>query len=659
MIRFLQTPGPALKITLGAILLIICGSMVITLIPGGIGQLGLGGNPGQGVVATVQGQPISVIEVRQEAQHLMRQQFPRGNPQSAALLPYFTAQAANMMIMRQAVLSEAQRMGLRASDQDVRDQIEHGIYAQTFFPNGKFIGDEQYANIIENAGLTVSQFQQNVRTEILLSKIRDLITGSVLVTDTEVRQEFEKQNTKVKFDYAVLRRDDLLKQIQPTESELKAFFDQNKASYTNSIPEKRKLRYALIDFSKVESQVQVTPEELQSYFNQHRDEFRVPEQVNVRQILIKLPLPAADGKVDQKGVDEARKKADDVLKQVKSGAKFEDLAKKYSEDPSKDIGGSIGWIQRGRFPSADVEKVAFSLPKGGTSDVINAGYAFVILHIDDKQQAHVKSIDEVKAQIEPVIRQQKASRAAENEANTILTQARSQGLDKAAAAKGLEAVTTDFVSRTDALPGIGNSPQFVDAAFRASEKAPPEEAQLTQGYAIFEVLGIKPPATPRFEEIRDRVESEFKNGRVNTLLAQKTQELSDRAKAEHDLKKTANELGATYKSSDLVLPDGQVPDIGSMSGGASVAFTMKPGEISGPIENGTTGIVLALLEKQPPPEQDFEAKKDQIRDTLLQTKRQEMFGLFMSNLRASLEKSGKIKINQDEMRNLTQTQQGE
>src|SRR5262249_18607853 len=197
------------------------------------------------------------------------------------------------------------------------------------------------------------------------------------------------------------------------------------------------------------------------------------------------------------------------------------------------------------------------------------------------QEAHVKSIDEVKAQIEPVIRQQKASRAAENEANTILTQARSQGLDKVAAAKGLEAVTTDFVSRTDALPGMGNSPQFVDAAFRASEKAPPEEAQLTQGYAIFEVLGIKPPATPRFEEIRDRVESEFKNGRVNTLLAQKTQELSDRAKAEHDLKKTAKELGATYKTSDLILPDGQVPDIGSMSGGASVAFTMKPGEISG------------------------------------------------------------------------------
>src|SRR5713101_5549979 len=85
-----------------------------------------------------------------------------------------------------------------------------------------------------------------------------------------------------------------------------------------------------------------------------------------------------------------------------------------------------------------------------------------------------------------------------------------------------------------------------------------------------------PPATPSFEEVRSRVENEFKNERTTTLLSQKTQELSDRAKAEHDLKKAAKELGATVKTSDLVLPDGQVPDIGSMSGDASVAFSMKP-----------------------------------------------------------------------------------
>ena len=128
------------------------------------------------------------------------------------------------------------------------------------------------------------------------------------------------------------------------------------------------------------------------------------------------------------------------------------------------------------------------------------------------------------------------------------------GLEKAAAAKGLQVVNTDFVSRTDTLPGIGNSPQFMSAVFGQAEKAPPDQVQLPQGYAVFEVEAIKPAATPTFEEIRSRVETEFKNERVAALLSQKTQELSDRAKAEHDLKKAAKELGATMKTSELVRP---------------------------------------------------------------------------------------------------------
>src|SRR4029077_7444985 len=136
-----------------------------------------------------------------------------------------------------------------------------------------------------------------------------------------------------------------------------------------------------------------------------------------------------------------------------------------------------------------------------------------------------------------------------------------------------------------------------EAVFNAVEKSPPDQVQVPQGFAIFELEAIKPPATPTFEEIRSRVETEFKNERAGTLLTQKTQELSDRAKADHDLKKTAKELGASMKTSDLVLPDGQVPDIGSMSGAAAVAFTLKPGDISSPVDSGNTGVVLAILEK--------------------------------------------------------------
>jgi len=149
------------------------------------------------------------------------------------------------------------------------------------------------------------------------------------------------------------------------------------------------------------------------------------------------------------------------------------------------------------------------------------------------------------------------------------------------------------------------------------------------------------------------VEEQFKSERSSVLLSQKTQELSDRAKTGHDLKKAAKELGAEVKTSEFVGPDGQVPDIGSMTGQASVVFNMKPGDISGPVESGANGVVISLLEVQAPADADFAAKRDQIRDTLLQGKEQELFGLFVTNLRDQMEKAGKIKINKEELNTLT------
>src|ERR1700676_98975 len=656
MIRFLQTPAPIKKIVLGGLLTIISVFMVITLVPGFGSTDFFGSAPTRGVVAKVGGTDITSQEVQRQARQMVQQQFPRGGAQASMLLPYFASQAAQQLIQRQALIAEAEHLGLRATDEDVRDELQHGRYAQAFFPGGNFIGQAQYEELLQQHDLTVPYFERGVKDEILIDKLRSLIAGGAMVSDAEIRQKFEKDNTKVKFDYAVLKKDDILKGLHPTDSELKAFYDRNKAAYNNSIPEKRKIKYVLIDTAKLQGEAQVNQKDLQSYYDQHRDEFRVPEQVNVRQILIKTPLPGPDGKVDQKGIDEARKKAENALKQLKAGGKFEDLAKKYSEDPSGKSGGSVGWIKRGGFPVPEVDKAAFSLPKGGTSEVINAGYAFVILRVDYKQDAHLKTLAEVKDQIEPIIKQQKAQQTADAAANALVSQARTSGLDKAAATKGIPVVATEFISRTDSLPGIGSSPQFTEAVFNAAEKSPPDQVQVPQGFVIFELEAIKPPATPTFEEIRSRVETEFKNEQAGALLKQKTQELSDRAKAEHDLKKAAKELGATMKTSDLVLPDGQVPDIGSMSGAASVAFSLKPGDISGPVDSGITGVVLAILDKQAPGVSDFTTKKDQIRDTLVQGKQSELFGLFMTNLREQMEKSEKIKINEQEMKALTKRQ---
>lgn len=653
MIRFLQTPGPVKKIVLGGLLVVICAAMVIVLVPGGIlgDAFGFQSNLGQNVVAKVGSEEISISEVQQQARSMGRQQFPRGLPQ--ALMPFLYQRAADNLITQHAMVVQAERLGLTVSDAELQDELQHGSLSPELFPNGTFVGEQAYEDFVSQFNMSVPQFEQAMKDDLLRRKLMDMVTGAVTVSNTELEQQFEKDDTKVKFDYAVLTADQLKKQIHPSDAELKSFFERNKQTYVNSIPEQRKVSYILIDTSKLSGQVQVTPGDLQRYYNEHMDEYRVPKQVEVRHILIKTPPPGPDGKVDPKAVDAARQKAEDILKQLHAGADFAKLAEKDSQDTaSAKNGGSLGWIQRGQTVP-EFEKVAFSLPKGSTSGIVQTSYGFHIIHVDDKQEAHVKPLSEVQAQIQPLIAQDKVSQMAQNLSERVQSAARSMGMDKAAAQNNLQVTSTGFISRNDSLPGMGQSPEFMDAIFSAAQNAAPDMTNLRQGYVVYQVTAVKPPQTPTFEQIRSRVESEFVNQQATAMLAQKTQELSDRARALHDLKKAAKEQGATLKTSDLVTRKEQVPDVGAMSGPASVAFTMKPGEISGPIDSGSSGAVLSLVDREAPSQADFQKQKSQVREQVLQQKRDQMLQLFIANLREQMEKSGKIQINQQVLKQLT------
>jgi peptidyl-prolyl cis-trans isomerase D len=237
--------------------------------------------------------------------------------------------------------------------------------------------------------------------------------------------------------------------------------------------------------------------------------------------------------------------------------------------------------------------------------------------------------------------------------------ARSQGLDKAAAGKGLTVTTTELIAQTDALPGVGSAQELSYGLFSAKKNDPPALAQTPQGYAIYQVTEIQPAQTPTFEDIRAKVEEQFKSQRAQALLAQKTQELSDRARAEHDLKKAAKELGATVKTSDLVNSSAQVPDVGAMSGAANVAFDLGVGNISGPLQGSTgSGIVLAVIDKQEPLPEEAKVAWDRAKESLLDQKRQVLQGLYVQNLRERLEKEGKIKINKKEMERMSRLSEG-
>ena len=649
MLRFLQKPGPIKKIVLGGILIVICVMMVITLVPGGLFGDYLGRDlTTQGVLAKVGDQEITIPQVSQQARLIGQQQFKGNVPD--ALMPYLMQRAAQNVITQKAVSYEADKMGLGVTDDELRDFLHQGEFGKAIFPNGNFIGEGSYEQLVDaNFHMGVQQFEQEIKAEIAQHKLLAAIGSAVTVSDKDIREELQKQDTKVKFEYAVLSLEDVKKQINPTEAELKAFYEQNKQQLANTIPEKIKAKYILIDTNSLEQKVSITPQELGQYYRQHQDEFRIPETVTVRHILIKTPTPDANGKVDQKAVDAARAKAEDIAKQLKAGANFADLAKKYSEDTStaKD-GGLLPPITRGRTVP-EFEQAAFSTPVGQTTGVVRTSYGFHIIHVEAKQEARLKPLDEVKAEIEPILKKQKAQAEAQSVASTIQTLARTAGLDKAAQQRNLSVTTTGFVAQGDPLPGIGSAPEFMTALLGAKKNDPPATATTPAGYVVYQVTDIQPPQTPTFEQVKDKIEQQFKEQRAQQLLAQKTQQLADRAHSEHDLEKAAKEAGATVKTSDLVGRTSQIPELGAMSGPVSLAFSLKPGEISGPIQAGPNGVVLKVLELQQPTDAEIKQDWDRERETLLEQKREEFENLYVENLRSALEKEGKIKINKKEM----------
>ena len=638
MIRFLQSPGKVKKYLLGGLLVFISITMLLYLIPQG-GSI-ITGQPN--ILARVGDDNITIEDVARRAEEFQRSQ---GRQIPPAMMP----QLVDYMITDRAQLLQAQRLGLRVSDAELKDELQHGPLSTYIFPDGKFVGQEKYQNFVtQQLQSSVEHFEEQERNYILQRKLTALVTSNISVTPADIEREYQRQNLKVKLQYAVVSLADLSKQITVSEPEIKAYYQSHKSQYENSVPEKRKAKYAVIDVGKLAAGEQISPSELLSYYNQHKNEFQQQEEIKASHMLIKTEA-GPDGKVSAAADAAARKKAEDILKKLRAGANFEELAKKESDDKASAInGGSLGFFQRGSMVP-EFEKAAFSLNKGQISDLVKTQYGYHIIRVDDKHQAGMPSIEQVKEKIEPFLKQQKAQREAEALANSVQSEAGSQGLDAAAAKHALPVVNGDWFARGDSLPGLGAAPEFMQAIFSAQEKSPPQSVGTQLGYVVFQVTGVKPPATPTFDEIRSQVESQFKTEKAAGMLEQKAAQISDRARALHDLKKAAKEVGAEVKTSDWLGAQSQAPDLGNMGGPASVAFAMKPGEISAPLFQGRTAAVLMVTDRQEAPAGDVVKTQDQIRDQLLRTKRQEALELYLAGMVKRLEKEGKIRKNQQQI----------
>ena len=644
MIRILQQQNNrVVKAVFIVIISVACITMVITLVPGIFSDA----TASAGTYATIRGgnlfsrifgssDEILTSDVQMMSQRMLqRQQLPD------FVLPYMMQRVGQGMIQQQVELNEAKRLGLSVSDDAVRHFLHTGPLGAALFPGGQYIGDQQYANLVQsNFGITREKFEGEIKKELEENRLRDLVTGGVTVSDADVRASYITQATKIKFEYAVVSADEIRKQINPSDAELQAFFQQNQSKYAQAIPETRKLQYVAFGANAAPGGTpQVSETEAEQYYQTHAQEFHVDDSVRVRHILIK-----ADAAAGPQADAAAKAKAQGILDQLHKGGDFAKLAKENSDDPgSKEQGGELGPLKRGQtVPEFDA--AAFSLPAGQTSGLIHTKFGYHILQVEDKQTAHNRPFDEVKTQIIARMTEQKEAAQQQAYAQQLAGEAAKNGLDKTAAAHALQVQTTDFIAQDGTVPALADSSKLLLQAFSARKGGAPQVAATGDGFAVFTVADVKPAHAPDFASYKDHILADYREQKTPQLLASKTAELAQKAKG-GDLAGAAKQVGATIKSSDLVSRDAQVPDVGALATAAPQLFNLGVGQVSGPINSGRTGIVAKLVDKQEPGAGDIAKNVETSRETMLNQRREEAFAVFVTSLTNTYQKQGRIVMN--------------
>jgi peptidyl-prolyl cis-trans isomerase D len=623
------------KITMGVLLGVICLSMLTYLIPG----LSSSTFNSPDAVASVGGKDITAFEVQQQLALATR-----GQSVPDALRGFYAKQVLDQMVFKQALEVEAQRLGIQVTNDELSDRIKQIL--PTAWNGDIWLKDKYTTEVETKIGMQVPQFEEYLRDQMLQEKFHQLVTDAITVTPEELQREFLRRNEKVQIEYALVKPSDLASTIQPTDADLTAFYTKHAAQY--QVPEKRSARYALLDVNRLRGTAQASDAALHAYYTAHIDDYQVPNRVHVEHILFKTI-----GKTDAE-IAEIRQKAESVLKQAKSGANFEELAKKFSEDDAtKPKGGDLGWIvEKQTVP--EFEQAAFTLPKGSISDLVKTQYGFHIIKVIDHESAHTKTFEEVRNTIQPVVLEEQAAAQANKisgDMTTAVRQSNHQPLDALAKKFNLELGESPAAAATDPVSAFGNSAELRSSLFQLRPGELSQPIQTAQGFVIITPKDTVSAHQGTLAEVRDRVLADYQQEKSLELARSKAEELSKLAQGGEALDKAAKSLNLTTKTSESFSRTGSVPDIGA-GNLVENAFTMPVGQVSPAKQVAGNWLVYRIVGHEPVIQNALILQADQIRQQLLQTKQNAAYEAFKTALEDRLKKEGKLTINADAMKRL-------
>lgn len=603
-------------------------------------------NPANGAglndaVATVEGSEVTVSEFRQAYSRQMqayRNAYGANMDERMLRQLGIDQRIVQQLIEEEISLAEAKRLGIAASDEEVKARI---LAIPAFQENGQFIGHERYRQMLQmqNPPMREADFEEQVRRSIAMEKLQAALTNWISISDAEADQRFKERNEKVKLAVVNFPADTFRESVTASDDEVAAWFEGHKEDYR--VPEKRKVKYALVDVQAIRNRMTVSPQDVQRYYEDNAQQFSTPEQVRASHILLKT---------DGKSEDEVKKLAADIAAKAKGGADFAALAKQYSEDESNSAkGGDLDFFGRGQMVQ-EFDTVVFSMEPGQISDPFKTSFGYHVVKLTDKRAATSKPLAEVQAQIEDQIKWQRAQDEAQRIADDLAAQLKNPGdLDTIAQARGLVVSESGFFTREEPIAGLGLAPAAAEQAFSMEQGQVSPAIRTPQGFAFLTVTGKQDAYVPKLDEVKARVQQDVVKKKAVDAAQQRANEVAAKLKA-GDFDAAAKAASVEVKTTDLIGRGAPIADAGVSPAIDAIAFSLPPGTVSEPITTDNGAVVVKVLERQEPKPEEVTEGRQRMKDELMNERRGRFFAAYMSKARERMD----VRINNQLLAQLTQ-----
>jgi peptidyl-prolyl cis-trans isomerase D len=533
------------------------------------------------------------------------------------------------LINLKILLREAERIGLRVGDDEVRDAVLASGFRDE---QGRFIGQDGYVRVLQSQGYTVASYEQDLREKLLVQKLVSALRADLYVSDAEVAKSYRDQVERAKIRYLEVPASRFAGVAVP-QSEVAAYFQQHRQEYR--LPEQRDGAYLLVETSRLLDQVKIADADLRAYYQGHQDEFKQDEQLRASHILILVN--------DKRGDAQARQQVEAIKQRIEKGEDFGAVAREVSEDPaSKANGGDLGFFARGRMVK-EFEDAAFSAAPDKLVGPIKTPFGYHLLRVTGRRPGGVQPFEEAREQIRARLGFDKARQLAEAKAKELVQRASAA---KPKSAAGLQAfakdnpgvtfMATGNFSQQDPVPGLGLVQSFNSAVFAAKAGDVTGPIEIPRGWVVAYVQAAHPAHLAELSEVEPKVKHAVTTGKQQEKALAALKQARQQIQQGKSFQQVATELAVRVQETPEFGAGGSIPGIGPSPQLVKLAMSLPVGQIGGPVTAAQGAVLFQVTERKSWEPAKFAAAKEQTRQSLQEQKLNSILGALLARRRQEL-----------------------